>query len=196
MNKVQIKVSFPKNCLVRRSKEQMAQNKRPYYRGIVMTNTETFREHYVNKDGEAIRQPETGETVFYTVEPPRAKRDSQGNILFGQYEDMVLEPWTSEDGRKGLSIVEGRSDNAELSDQLNSLESQFGVETATIVRQQIAADIAKDLMQSVRNRQSAQANRNVVNNTPIPTGNEPAPEPVIVNSNVDDTDEPFPDDNE
>lgn len=171
MNKVQIRVSFPKNCLVRRSKEQMAQNKRPYYRGIVMTNTEVFKEHYVNKDGEAIRQPETGETVFYTVEPPRAKRDSGGNILFGQYEDMVLEPWSSADGRKGLSIVEGRSDNAVYVDELNSAESQFGPEMAAMIREKIAADIAANLMQSVRNRQSAQSNRNVVSSTPVLTEN-------------------------
>lgn len=181
-------VQFPADCYVR-PKVSLDQDgnqvvnpetgevvkKRGYYRGIVISGKEEFLKHYVDRSGNPVRQPDNGDTVYYSLSAPNVKgRDANGKTV---YENMELEAWSSTDNsgvtKRGIKLVAGRNSNEEALEELKKVRESLGNDEAMLdVYKQKVAQVAENAfdtaLRNLKNRSNASAPVNA--QTPEPEG--------------------------
>ena len=186
---MQIKVQFPSDCYVlprvaRDSDGNPIVNpetgevvtKRGYYRGKVVTNTEAFREHYVDRNGNAIRQPDN-ETIYYSLGAPEVKGYNKGVPIYGE---MVLETWSSTDNngvtKRGIKVVEGRNEDEVALEAAAAVLEQFSKDKSgaaqEMYKQHVASLASNAFAKAIaaaknRNASSASVNTQQPENQPV-----------------------------
>jgi hypothetical protein len=192
---MQIKVQFPADCYIR---ERVARDsdgnpivnpetgevvkKRGYYRGVVVTNTEAFREHYVDRNGNAVRQPEN-ETIYYSLGAPEIKGYNKGVPIYG---DMVLETWSSTDNngvtKRGIKVVEGRNDDEVALEAASIVLEQFSNDKSGAAQEMYKQHVAALASNAFAKAIAAAKNRNA-------SSSSASPQPLETQRRTSDQDE-------
>lgn len=170
---MEIKVQFPADCYVqpRVARDEDGNpivnpetgevvRKRGYYRGIVIEGKEAFREHYVDRNGNPVRQPkESKDLIYYSLNAPEVVgRDASGNTV---YAIMKLQAWSNTDNngvtKRGLKVVEGRNQSELDLAELAKVREMLGNDDAvTGEYKQRVAQVAKsafeNALRNLRNR--------------------------------------------
>lgn len=159
-------VQFPKDAYIRSrtvseidpvTGQPVTRVKNGYYRGIVISGQDEFLEHYVDQQGNAIRQPADGTVVYYSATKPQTLIN---NGVFVGYGNMELEAWhsTQEDGsvRKGIKVIAGVDDVQLLNDELK--KATEGIDNAA-VREAIEAEMLMHMRVIARERFASILNR-------------------------------------
>lgn len=176
---MQIKVQFPSDCYVRKRVARdndgnpiinpetgEVVTKRGYYRGVVVSNTEEFREHYVDRSGNRVRQPEN-ETIYYSLNAPAVVGYKNGAPIYG---DMVLETWSSTDNngitKRGIKVVEGLNDDQVALEAAAMVLEQFANDTSGAAQEQYKQYVATLASNAFAKAIAAAKNRNSSSATP------------------------------
>jgi hypothetical protein len=173
---MEIKVQFPADCYVQprvardedgnpivnpETGEQV--KKRGYYRGIVIEGKEAFREHYVDRNGNPVRQPkESKDLIYYSLNAPElVGRDASGKPV---YAIMTLQAWSNTDNngvtKRGIKVVDGRNQNELDLAELKKVREMLGDEEAVTGEYnqrvaQVARNAFDNALRNVRNRSTA-----------------------------------------
>jgi hypothetical protein len=182
-------VQFPKDAYIRSRNVSeidpitglaVTRVKNGYYRGIVISGEDDFLEHYVDQQGNAIRQPNDGTVVYYSATKPQTIIN---NGVFAGYGNMELEAWSStqDDGsiRKGIKVIAGIDDVQLLNDELK--KATEGIDSPA-VKEAIEAEMLMHMRAIARERFASILNRPKVSN------GDPKSEPKI---KVNDDGNPF-----